>query len=392
MTLFQTIKLALSNIKGNKMRSFLTMLGMIIGVASVIILVSLMEGMTNGILSSYKEMGINNITVSITGRNGNPILTEKDMYQYVEHHSEHLLGVVPTISFQGNLKKDTNKLESIQLTGIDEKYLDLNKKVLDSGRPIVYSDILSRQKVGIIGSYINQKLFFGNAKIDDAFFINGEQYKVIGILKEQSDSSEWSKDNCLYLPYTTLARQANIGSITNYTFYGKNSTSVIAETNNLQNYLYSIFHNSKLYSVTNMVDMLNQVKSQQNMMTSALGGIAGISLLVAGIGIMNIMLVSVSERTREIGIRKSLGARKKDIMRQFIMEAGITSSLGGFIGILLGLFGSEKIGTLLKIKSTSSSTAILISFGISVGIGVLFGYLPANKAAKLNPIDALRSD
>lgn len=392
MTLFQTIKLSWSNITNNKLRSFLTMLGMIIGVASVIILVSLMEGMTDNMLSSFEEMGVHNITVSISGRNGNPVIKEQDMYDYAQKHKETLNGVTPSVSYQGNLKYNASKLEGIQVTGIDENYIKINKLPLKSGRTIIYSDIASRQKVGVIGSYINKKLFGGMARTGDSFYINGEMYRVAGIIREQSDSSQWSKDNCLYIPYTTAARQAPAGDITSYIFYGKNPDSVLKETSGLQQYLYNIFHNTKAYSVTNLVDLLKEVRSQQNMMTAAIAGIAGISLLVAGIGIMNIMLVSVTERTREIGIRKSLGARRRDIMRQFIMEAGATSSIGGLIGILIGIAGTIKAGSLLDIKAVPSVMVIAVSFGISAGIGMLFGYLPAGKAAKLNPIDALRNE
>lgn len=392
MTILQTIKLAWSNITGNKMRSFLTMLGMIIGVSSVIILVSLMDGMTVQMLSSYEEMGINNISVTITGRNGNPILKVKDMGDYAEKNKQYFAGMTPNVTSNVTLKKGMQKLEEIQITGIDESYLKINKKVLEAGRPIVYSDIASRQKTAIIGSYINISLFQGKAKKGDEFYVNGDRYRVTGILKEQSDSSPWSKDNCLYIPYTTAARQFSMGEITSYIFYGKDTNGVTEGTRELQKYFYSTFHDTKAYTVTNMVDFISEVKGQQTMMTSALGGIAGISLLVAGIGIMNIMLVSVSERTREIGIRKSLGARKRDIMRQFVIEAGTTSSIGGFIGILLGLAGSIKAGELMNMKAFPSYQVILISFGISAGIGILFGYLPASKAAKLNPIDALRGE
>lgn len=392
MKLWQTMKLAWINIIGNRMRSFLTMLGMIIGVASVIILVSLMQSMANEMVSSYADMGINNITVSIKGRNGDTILKEEDMYEYAKKYPNTILGVAPNISFSGSIKFGQQKAEGINITGTDEKYLKTMKKALQEGRGITYSDITIRNKICVIGSYINKNVFKGNARPGDTVYVNGDEFRVAGVLKELSDSSEWSQDNCFYIPYTTAARLSGIGNIKDYLFFIKDSNVVEAETIKIRHFLFQIFHITNAYSVTNMIDMLKQIEIQQTMMTSVLAGIAGISLVVAGIGIMNIMLVSVTERTKEIGIRKSLGAKKKDIMRQFVIEAGTTSSIGGIIGIMLGTIVTIKIGDFIGMKAMPNINTVLISFGISAGIGILFGYLPANKAAKLNPIDALRSE
>lgn len=392
MKLWQTMKLAWLNIIGNRMRSFLTMLGMIIGVASVIILVSLMESMTNEMLNSYADMGVNNITVEIHGRNGNPVLKEEDIYDYVEKHKDTMLGATPNITFTGSVKFGGKTKDGITVTGVDESYIKIMKRQLQAGRGITYSDTAIRNKTCVIGSYINNTIFKGKAKPGDLVYVNGEEFKVVGVLKEESDSSEWSKDNCFYSPYTTVAKLAGTGNISSYLFFTKDSKQVEEETKNLQRYLFHTFHSTKAYSVTNMIDILKEIKNQQKLMTSVLAGIAGISLVVAGIGIMNIMLVSVTERTKEIGIRKSLGAKRKDIMRQFVLEAGTTSSIGGVIGIVLGAVVTTKLGSVMGMQATTSIQTALVSFGISAGIGILFGYLPASKAAKLNPIDALRSE
>lgn len=392
MKLLQTLKTVWSNITGNRMRTFLTMLGMIIGVASVIILVSLMQGFSNSIIKSYTNMGINNINVTLKGRNGNLILKEDDMYQYVKSHSSTLLGVSPNVTVEGSLTKKSNKVEYCTVTGIDEKYLNLNNKIIQEGHTITYSDITIRNKVCIIGSYINNALFKGAAKIGDTLRFNGEEFTIYGILKESSDSSEWSEDNCFYVPYTTAMRLGGVAAVGNYTFIAKNTDVVTSETKELQKYLFNTYHDSKLYKVSNMVDILTEIQSQMGILTSVIAGIAGISLLVAGIGIMNIMLVSVSERTREIGIRKSLGAKHKDIMRQFVLEAAATSTIGGLLGILLGTLCTMKASDLIKLEAFPTTHTIMLSFGISAGIGILFGYLPARKAAKLNPIDALRNE
>ena len=392
MTLRQTLKTVWSNLIGNRMRSFLTMLGMIIGVASVVILVSLMQGFYDSIMESYEEMGINSITVTIKGRNGNLMLDENDMYQYAKEHSDTMEGVMPVVAVQGSLNRNGETVEYSDMKGIDENYIHMFKKKLQAGKTITYSDVTIRQKVCIIGSYINQRLFKGNAVIGDVVRLNGEEFKIVGILEQTSDSSEWSQDNCFFIPYTTAQRLSGMGSESTYNFYIKTSDQVENETSALKKYLFEVYHDTKAFSVTNMLSTIKAIQGEMSILTSVIAGIAGISLVVAGVGIMNIMLISVSERTREIGIRKSMGAKYKDIMRQFVLEAGATSTLGGLIGILLGVIIAVKAGELVKLTVVPSSSTMITAFCISVGIGILFGYLPARKAARLNPIDALRNE
>jgi putative ABC transport system permease protein len=368
------------------------MLGMIIGVASVIVLVSLMQSFSQSIISSYADMGLNNINVTINGRNGNMVVTLDDMVQYAKEHSDVMKGVSPNVTVQATISKLGIKEENTQIQGIDSHFISIENKKLITGHNITYSDISIRNKVCIIGSYLNQMYFKSNAQLGDTLKLNGTTYTVVGVLKQVSDSSEWSTDNCLYLPYSTAMRLAGIGSINSYSFYMKSSDLVPAETTAIQRYFFNVFHDSKAYKVTNLMEMLKAAQEQMSILTAVIAGIAGISLFVAGIGIMNIMLVSVSERTKEIGIRKSMGAKYKDIMRQFILEAGVTSTLGGLLGIILGALITLKAGDLVNLKASPELHTVLVSFGISVSIGILFGYLPARKAAKLNPIDALRNE
>lgn len=392
MNLIQVFKLSWSSIISHKMRSFLTMLGMIIGVASVIIMVSLMQGMTREMKSSFGSMGVNNVMVTLIGRNGDIIITEKDMYDYAKKHEDTVKAVIPNVAFQTTVKGTGDRLDGVTVTGVDERFASLNERKVEKGSFISYMDVSDLEKTCVIGSYIDLKVFHQKAKVGDILKIDGEAYTIKGILKEKADNVEWSDDNCIYIPYTTAARQANIGSITSYSLMAKDTGLVEKVTSDINDYLYKIYHDKKFYSATNYINMLKEINMQIGMMTALLAGIAGISLLVAGIGIMNIMLVSVTERTREIGIRKSLGAKKRDIMRQFVMEAGMTSGIGGIAGILLGAFASIQIGNLIGYNAAPTMSIVLVSFGISAGIGILFGYLPANKAAKLNPIEALRSE
>ncbi len=394
MKLSQTLKVVWANITGNRMRSFLTMLGMIIGVASVIILVSLMQGQFDSIMSSYGSMGINDVQVNLIGRNGNIIVKNEDMIEFAKKHPESIRGVVPNVYADGNNTVSRNgvKLDYSNIQGIDDKFLTMYDKKLQDGHDISYSDIVVRNKTCIIGSYIDKSLFQGKARIGDRLRIKGEEFTIVGILKAVSDSSQWSQDNYLYIPYSTAMRLEGMSIINSYSVCVKNSDLVGDVTAQFQKYLFNIFHDTKAYKVTNNMQMLNEINAQMSILTSVIAGIAGISLVVAGIGIMNIMLVSVSERTREIGIRKSLGAKYKDIRRQFVMEAGVTSTMGGLLGILLGFVGTIKIGDLVKMQAMPKTNTVIMAFTISVSIGIIFGYLPARKAAKLNPIDALRNE
>jgi len=199
-------------------------------------------------------------------------------------------------------------------------------------------------------------------------------------------------DDFVWLPYSTAIKMARNANVNNYTFTINDITKAGDNTKLIENFLYEKFKNDDLYTVTAMSEMLDSLNSMIAMVSAGLGGIAGISLLVAGVGVMNIMLVSVTERTREIGIRKALGAKRSVIMQQFIIEAAVTSTLGGIIGIVLGCFATVQVGGLANLEATPTPYAVIISFSVSVGIGLLFGYMPASRAARLNPIDALRSD
>ena len=199
-------------------------------------------------------------------------------------------------------------------------------------------------------------------------------------------------DDFVWIPYSRAVKMARNAVINNYIFTSRDINDTETCTTELKNFLYEKMKSENLYTVTAMSSLLDSLNEQIAMMSMMLGGIAGISLLVAGVGVMNIMLVSVTERTREIGIRKALGAKKSVIMQQFVIEALVTSSIGGIIGIMIGALASTGIGALMGIDAPPTMTAVVISFTVSVAIGLIFGYMPASRAAKLNPIDALRTD
>ena len=376
------------------MRSFLTMLGIIIGVASVIILVSLVNGYMSTVVENFASMGVNQMTVRLTNLSSRSLDVE-EMYGFYEEHQDLFAQMTPNVSLMATLKRGNDTLSSTSVGGYSEEYLDLKGYRLEQGRNIQYADILSRNKVCVIGYYVAQELFGGTQKaIGETIKVNGYAFQVVGVVERQDESGldEGGTDDFLWIPYSVAVKMARSALIGNYIF----ATADVKNTDTckelLEEFLYQEYKDDSLYRVTANSEMLDSLNEQIAMMSAMLGGIAGISLLVAGVGVMNIMLVSVTERTREIGIRKSLGAKKRTIMQQFVIEAAVTSSIGGIMGILLGAGATKAAGGLMGIDASPTPAAVAISFGVSVGIGLIFGYMPANRAAKLNPIDALRSD
>ena len=391
MDIKQSFTLALKSLMGSKMRSFLTMLGIIIGVASVIILVALVDGMKADMVERFESMGTNLLTVSIRGRGGNRRVDIDDLQTLVEENSDVLSAMSPAISVMNQTIKFENNNITSSCTGVNEYYGDIKKTEVETGRSITYMDTYTRSKNCVIGTYIKKELFGNEDPIGKTIKINAYQFTVVGVLKETADSAENSSDHTILIPYTVAQTLAKMFSISSYNFSATSKDTVEEAKKVIEDYLLKIFSSSNFYSVFSQSEQLETVNEMTGMMTMVLVGVAGISLLVGGIGIMNIMLVSVTERTREIGIRKSLGATPWDIMSQFVVESITTSVVGGIIGIIFGIVAAYAI-TIFDYKVVISFTAILISFSVSAIIGITFGYFPAKKAAKLNPIDALRYD
>ncbi len=228
--------------------------------------------------------------------------------------------------------------------------------------------------------------------IDEYIKVNGQKLRVIGVIEEDADSEQGSSDECVYFPYTIAQKMSYSTTVGSYTLTAADEDSIDAAVSLIEALCYSMIGDDDYYTVTSMKELNETMEDMIGTMELALAAIAGISLLVAGIGIMNIMLVTVTERTRDIGIRKSLGAKGRSIMEQFVIEAGVISTIGGIIGIFAGAALAAVMGSFLGITATPSVGAICLAFGVSVAIGLIFGYLPASKAAKLNPIDALRYD
>ena len=408
MNVGQSFRLAIKSLMVSKARALLTMLGIIIGVAAVIVIVSLGTGMQTYMNSQFEQVGVNLIQVMVYEQPGNRNADADDFYALAEKYPQYIDSVTPALTINGIVRRGADEYERTSVTGVSETVYNpetsqtVNGERLSGGRFLSYVDVERNQHVCVIGSYLNDAMFGGEG-VGQTLTIGGVPFTVIGTMDETADSSEGSGDDFIYVPYG-LAPQLNGGSSgMGYSGYLVTSTSEdvsSAAKGVIESMLYRIYEDSSWYQVITMAEMMDMMDSMLGVLMTILVVIAAISLVVGGIGIMNIMLVSVTERTREIGIRKSLGAKGRDIRGQFIIEAGTTSAIGGVIGIILGIVLANLFtmvaGALMPtaegFAAIPSAGGIAVSFGVSVGIGVLFGYLPANKAAKLNPIDALRYD
>lgn len=390
MSMWKCFKMALSSILSNKLRSILTMLGIIIGITAVIGLVSLMSGLTSEVTSAFEEMGIEMINVSITDRGATKELPVEDMQSLAEEHPDIIEGQSPSVTMPAFIKNGNDTISS-QATGVNEEYLGMKKLNIDYGRELTYIDVERRQKVCVIGTYLAQECFGGDA-LGKTLQITGTPYEVVGIIEEQDDSTENSADNAVYVPYTLAMHTNRTNKVSTYVVYATTQETVEEAVGLLEALCDKDIGDDDYYNVTSMKSMTDSMTDVLDKMEMMLIAIAGISLVVAGIGIMNIMLVSVTERTREIGIRKSLGAKQKNILVQFVMEAGMLSCIGGAIGIIAGSLLAITAGQLLGMNILPTPTSIIVAFTVSAAIGVFFGYMPAKKAARLNPIDALRYD
>ena len=349
------------------------------------------------IQESFADMGTDSLTVMIMGRGSSRSVSEEQMYEMVADNAETLKQISPTVSMSGSLKIGSDTVSATSISGVSEDYFSIRGYEVSQGRGIQYTDISGRKKVCVVGQYLNMAYYGGNA-VGQTLKIGGRTFTIVGVMAAQTeDLEEGGTDDCVFLPYSTAARMSFTGTINSYTITVQNTDQISQAKTLVENELYKVFEDDDAYTVSSMAEMVEEMNSMVNMIIYILAGIAAISLVVGGIGIMNIMLVSVTERTREIGIRKALGAKEGAIMRQFVIEAAATSALGGVLGILLGYGLSAAATTIIAnvmpdtpITVSPSLAAVVLAFGVSTGIGIVFGYLPAKKAAVLNPIDALR--
>lgn len=378
--------MALRSIKSNKLRSILTMLGIIIGVSSVIILVSIAQGSAKNVTSSINQLGTNLLTINTFGTDLS--LTEDKIDQLTKLNG--VKATSPVVSGRVNVKKDRINSQ-VSLTATNATYSSVRDAKVTQGRFINDLDIEYRQKIAVLGSETASTFFGVDNPIGQYIQVDGTSFKVVGVLASKGSSLGQSGDNVIIVPLSTGQRLVKSTSINQVYLQGKSQDQMDFVMNEVERKMASLYPNkSDSYSVTNQQDVMDTLSSVSNTMTMMLGGIASISLLVGGIGIMNIMLVSVSERTKEIGIRKAIGAKRRDVLLQFLIEAVVLSSMGGIIGILAGIGLGKIIASLMNLTIAYSTSVIVLSFLFSLLVGVVFGVFPANKASKLSPIQALR--
>lgn len=377
------------------------MLGIIIGVMAVIVIVGLGNGMTQSMRDSFSAMGTNTLSINIWGY-GSRTVTVEDVYAIGTKNPDLIRSISPQIDFSSNTPKvGTTTYRYSNVAGVDENFTSMKNYTVAQGRGLQYMDMKDNKQVCVIGDYLN-RVAYGGRGVGQTIKLGPYKFRIVGVLNAKVNNTsmqQGSDDDCIYLPYTIAMRLSNTAMASSYIAIMSDESKANEAKAVVEAYLTDLFKSDSAFYVYSASEWLEEMNNMINMVIVVLTGIASISLLVGGIGIMNIMLVSVTERTREIGIRKALGAKERVILSQFVVEAATTSALGGVLGIVLGYIVSMAANHVLPMISSDidvtvspSFNSIAVAFGISVFIGVLFGYLPAKRAARLNPIEALRYD
>ena len=388
MMIFQSVKMAFKSIWASKLRSFLTMLGIIIGVMSVIALVAIGQGATRRVTDQIQRLGSDLMTVNILGRGFSTAIDYEQAAQLAD--VEGVGSAAPVIN-QNATVKFQSRSASVNVTGATPDFLEVQNYELAAGRFIGPVDLDFRHRVAVLGADTAETLFGADDPVGAYMTINGNRFKVVGVLAPKGESTAGSSDEIVVVPITTGERVFRSAGVRTIYLKIENEQEADLVRARLESHLARLFRgDTSSFRIFSQQQLLETVNSVTGTLTLALGGIAAISLVVGGIGIMNIMLVSVTERTREIGIRKAIGAKKRHIMLQFLVESVVLSGLGGLLGIGAGVGAANAMSRTMGVDVAFSPDVMMLAFGFSMGIGVLFGLFPANKAANLNPIEALR--
>ena len=396
LLLGESVKMAWENIVANKMRSFLTTLGIIIGVMAIIALITIVQAATAEVTNQFAELGTGKVTITVQGTALKAGLTESDLSALAA--VDNVGGIAPNMSLTLPVSAGGQWEVEASVEGRGAVYFRENGDLVARGRALNALDEESRNCVCLIDEKLMEKLFFAQDPLGQKLYIDGMEFTVVGVLATDEDRDVMAQlmgggDNGkLIMPYTSAMRLTNLHSVTNVEVYIQDTDYTDQTVDDLETVLNAAFnYKDDSYSVINMESLLDTMNMMMDVMTGLLAGIASISLLVGGIGIMNMMLVSVTERTTEIGLRKALGAQPRQIQLQFLIESFVLSVLGGLIGLILGLAVSYYFSGYMDIPFRISSFAISLGLGFSAAVGVIFGWAPARKASRLDPIDALRS-
>ena len=400
MLIWDLFKIALRSLRANKLRTFLTMLGIIIGVASVISMISLGEGARRQTLSTIAKFGTNIITVKPGEKKNRHVSTGKvetlmleDAYA-IRDYVRNINGVAAQV-YQSSQLKYGNKNSNSTVRGVSSDYVWIGNFQMDLGRFFTEEEVRSARKICVLGATVVKNLFDGDNPVGKTFKVDGKNYLIIGTTVAKGALTWFDPDDQIFVPVTTAQKRlfglkyvqsidVQIKDMDDIETIKQDIETLLRNRHNLRQGEKSDFY------VQNSAEWLQSWGKAAQTFQFLLGGIAAISLLVGGIGIMNIMLVSVTERTREIGIRIAIGAKKREIRKQFLIESILISFLGGSLGIGLGILISRAASKMGDLETIVSLQSVLLAFGFSVGIGIFFGLYPATKASNLNPIDALR--
>ena len=387
--ILQSFRMAFSSILSSKMRSFLTMLGIIIGVVAVVVLISLVNGATDSVTSEIEGLGSNLLTVSIRDDRYHN-LTAADIDQLGEG-SMSIGAIAPSLS-QPATVKNGSKTYLATIQGTTTAYLDIGSLTIQYGRFLKTPDLADQSAVAVIGINVADELFGRRDVLGESLSVRGRSFKIIGILEEGASAFSGADDKVI-IPFTLAQRMFGQKYVTTFYVAALSSETVSQAETDIETVLLSLYRqDDTAFNILNQASILDVMDSVMGTLSLLLGGIAAISLLVGGIGIMNIMLVSVSERTREIGIRKAIGAGRSRILVQFLIESMVISVLGGLIGILISWGLLSIVSVIAGISFGMTIEVITLAVGFSIFVGVVFGLYPANKAARLPPIQALRNE
>lgn len=390
----QTLRMSWKNITGNRMRSFLTTLGIIIGVTAVIALVTTVSGVTGYMMDAFSSMGAGKLSVTANGTYLKQGLSESDLAALAA--LDNVEAIAPTVSVRTNVVYGHDVYDGISVTGKNAAYFGKND-IVTYGRGLRQTDMAGDVYVCVVDETAAQTLFSGGDPLGKTVRIGGSSYTIVGLAGEDGNlinaMQGGGSDGSIYIPFQNALSLNGKSSVTSLEVYIADTTKTDELVDEMEALLSNAFNGTdSAYSILNMESMLDTMSTLEDMMTYMLAGIASIALLVGGIGIMNMMLVSVTERTKEIGLRKALGAEPQLIQMQFLTESIVLSVAGGIIGILLGELLSYIASLLIGTTFAVEWSAVGLGFGFALAIGILFGWAPARRASMLNPIDALRSE
>ena len=389
----ESVSMALDNIRNNKVRSFLTLLGIMIGVMAVITLITTVTGVTGSITSSFSSMGVGTLTVQVSGSDSKSGVTPEDLQVITALDSVD--GVSPTVNLNGRVSYGRNVQTGKTTSGKNAYYFTANPDMIVQGRGLTFIDDDNSTYVCVISQDLVDEFFLGKNPIGETLYVAGLPFTVVGRYEEDSGggvSSIFMGSADVIIPYTTAMKVNNSDEVTSFTVYLKDGADSDTAQSEIEDAMDKLFdYEEDCFTVSSMESIEDTMNSMATMLSSLLAGIASIALLVGGIGIMNMMLTTVTERTTEIGLKKALGAVPGQIQSQFLLESFLLSMIGGLLGAFFGLALSFGLCRLLGTSFVFNGGAILLGVGFSAAVGIIFGWAPARKASKLNPIDALRA-